>query len=196
MSSRPNAESICAFVALELSRTTQTAVAREITRLEKELPGLSWMDAHRTHITLRFLGWTNRERTAALGPVLAAAAKACPPFEATISGLGTFPPGPDRPRVLWAAVDLPRPAHALQAACEAAAVSMGFPPERRAFRGHITLARWKVPGRMRGRPDLDLGSTHIENLVLFRTEPGRDATLPGVRRQVSAYSKLAVFPLG
>ncbi len=37
---------------------------------------------------------------------------------------------------------------------------------------------------------------HLERLVLFRTEPGKDVTIPGVRREVSAYAKLAVFPLG
>lgn len=184
-------------MALELPGTTQAAVAREIARLEEEIPGLAWMDAHRTHVTLRFLGWTTRERMTALEPLLAAAAKACPPIDATISGLGTFPPaGRDRPRVLWAAVDLPRPALALQAACEAAAVKCGFPSEHRAFQAHVTLGRGKEPTRMRARPDLEVGTTHIDRLVLFRTEPGKDAALPGVRRQVSAYSKLAVFPLG
>lgn len=197
MSSRPATATICAFVALELPKVTQTAVAREIMRLEKEIPGIVWADPHRTHLTLRFLGWTTRERLTALEPPLAVAAKACPPIDAIISGLGTFPPaGPKRPRVLWAGVDLPRSGLALQAACEAAAVKTGFPPERRGFQAHVTLGRWKEPGPMGARPGLELGPTHIEQLVLFRTEPGKDATLPGVRRQVSAYAKLAVFPLG
>jgi RNA 2',3'-cyclic 3'-phosphodiesterase len=197
VSSRPAAATICAFVALELPRVMQTAIAQEIPRLERELPGIVWMDPLRTHLTLRFLGWTTRDRLTALEPHLGAGAQACRPIDATVSSLGTFPPaGPDRPRVLWVGVDLPRSAMTLQAGCDAAAVECGFPPERRAFKAHVTLGRWKEPARPRGLPELDLGRTHMERLVLFRTEPVKDSTAPGVRREVSAYSKLAVFPLG
>ena len=198
MSSRPPAgATICAFVALELPRVMQTAIAAEIPRLERDLPGIRWMDPLRSHLTLRFLGWTTRERVSVLQPHLGAAAKACLPLDATISGLGTFPPhGPDRPRVLWLGVDLPQSGIRLQAACDAAAVACGFPPERRVFRAHVTLGRWKEPTRLRDLPDLELGPTRFERLVLFRTEPGKDFTGPGVRREVSAYSKLGVFPLG
>jgi RNA 2',3'-cyclic 3'-phosphodiesterase len=198
MSSRaPAGATICAFVALELPRVMQVAIGAEIPRLEKELPGIRWMDPLRTHLTLRFLGWTTRERLNALEPHLGAAARACLPMDATISGLGTFPPhGPARPRVLWVGAGIPQSGITLQAACDAAAVACGFPPERRVFRAHVTLGRWKEPSRLRNLPYLALGPTHFEKLVLFRTEPGRDFTAPGVRRDVSAYSKLGVFPLG
>ena len=93
------ATTVCAFVALELPRAVQTAIAREIARLQKEIPGLLWMDPYRTHLTLRFLGWTTRERLDALEPHLAAAAGACLPITAPLSGLGTFPPsGPGHAR--------------------------------------------------------------------------------------------------
>ena len=197
MSSKPASATICAFVALELPRVTQTALAKEIPPLGKALPGILWMDPHRTHITLRFLGWTTRERLAALEPQISAAARECLPMDASIATLGTFPPtGPGRPRVLWVGVDLPQSGTKLQSACEAASVSCGFPPERRAFRAHVTLGRWKEPTRLGALPDLDLGPTRLERLVLFRTEPGKDVPIPGLRREVSAYSKLAVFPLG
>lgn len=197
MSSKPATATICAFVALELPRAMQIAIAEEIPRLEKELPGVLWTDPHRMHITLRFLGWTTRERLTELEPHLAAPAKACLPMDATVSGLGTFPPhGPGRPRVLWVGVDFPQRGKTLQAACEAAAVKCGFPPERRAFQAHVTLGRWKEPARLRALPTANLGRTRLERLVLYRTEPGKDVALPGIRREVSAYAKLATFPLG
>ena len=191
-------ETICAFVALELPKTLQAALAGEIERLEQEIPGVQWIDPRRTHLTLRFLGWTTRERLDGLKPHLADAAADCPPFDAQVSGLGTFPPtAVERARVLWAGITLPRAAKALQAACEAAAVECGFPPERRAFQPHVTLGRFKTPARLRSLSGLDLGSTRLQTLVLFRTEPGKgEAAAPGVRRAVTAYSKLATFPLG
>jgi 2'-5' RNA ligase len=193
MSSKPAAATICAFVALEMPRVMQLKIAEEIQRVEKELPGILWMDPHRTHLTLRFLGWTTRERLSVLDPLLDPPARAHLPIDAAVSRLGTFPPAGGRPRVLWVGVDLPQSGLALQAACDAAAVKCGFPPERRAFRAHVTLGRWKEPARLGALPDLDLGRARFERLVLFRTEPGKD--IPGTRREVSAYSKLAVFPL-
>ncbi len=67
-------------------------------------------------------------------------------MDARVSHLGTFPPAGGRPRVLWVGVDLPQSGIALQAACDAAAVKCGFPPERRIFRPHVTLGRWKDTG--------------------------------------------------
>lgn len=198
MSSRIATGTICAFVALELPKTMQAALATEIARLETEIPGVQWVEPRRMHLTLRFLGWTTRERLNALEPHLAAAARACPPLQATVSGLGTFPPSAtESARVLWAGIDIPRSGMTLQAACESAAIECGFPPERRVFKPHLTLGRWKEPARPRKLPDLELGATRLEHLTLFRTEPTKGETaIPGVRRAVSAYSKLTTFPLG
>lgn len=196
MSAIPSAVSICAFVALELPTSLQAAFSKAITRLEKAIPGVQWTDPRRMHLTLRFLGWTTQNRLNALEPHLGVAARACPGIEARVAGLGTFPAS-SRPHVLWAGVDLPRPGVALQAACEAAALECGFPPERRAFQAHLTLGRWKEPARRPTLPPFDLGATRLERLVLYRSDPTkREVALPGVRRAVAAYSQLAAFPLG
>ena len=191
-------DTICAFVALELPKELQSAFAEEIERLEKAIPGIAWMNPRRMHLTLRFLGWTTRERLSCLDPYLKAAAKACPPIDATVSGLGTFPPTEEeKARVLWAGIAVPRAAKTLQAACERAAVECGFPPERRAFAPHLTIGRFTMPSRIRSLPKLDLGATRLDTLVLYRTEPTRgEAAVPGVRRPVTAYAKISTFPLG
>jgi RNA 2',3'-cyclic 3'-phosphodiesterase len=196
MTTKAAGSTICAFVALELSKALRAAFADEIARLEKTIAGVQWMEPRRMHLTLRFLGWTTRERLNTMEAHLARAAKACPPIDATVSVLGTFPPS-GRPRVLWAGIDLPKSGAILQAACEAAALESGFPPERRAFRAHLTLGRWSEPARRPLLPDLALGATRMERLVLYRTEPVKsEASIPGVRRAVSVYSQLAAFPLG
>lgn len=196
MTGKAESSTLCAFVALDLPTGLQRALTAVIARLEKTIPGVQWMDPRRMHLTLRFLGWTTRDRLSALESHLVTAARACPPVEATVAGLGTFPPS-GRARVLWVGMALPRPCTALQAACETAALQCGFPPERRAFQAHLTLGRWKEPARRSALPDLDLGATCLERMVLYRSEPGKgEAASPGVRRTVSLYSPLAVFPLG
>jgi 2'-5' RNA ligase len=198
LSSRPVATTLCAFVALELAKPLQLAIADEIGRLDKAIPAVTWTEPRRMHVTLRFLGWTTRDRLSALEPYLAAAAAECLPLAAKVSGLGTFPPsGAERARVLWAGVTLPRSGRKLQAACEAAALECGFPPERRVFQAHVTLGRWKEGARLRSLPDFDVGATQFDNLVIFRSEPTKgEVQAPGVRRALSAYARLAVFPLG
>src|SRR5262249_52995767 len=122
----------------------------------------------------------------ALAPRLATAARACPPFEATVSGVSTFPER-GAPRVLWLGIELPPSVHELQRACERAARASGFEAEERPFAPHLTLGRFRerVP-----RPQLapvELGRTRIETLVLFRSE---------LRPGGAVYSPLLRFALG
>ena len=198
MTSGTDVATICAFVALELPKEVQAAFTREIGRLEKEIPGVHWTDPRKLHLTLRFLGWTVRARLSCLEPHLAAATKACPPIEATISGLGTFPPtNEETKRILWAGISIPPSVFRLQAACEAAALECGYPPERRAFHPHLTIGRFKDPAPLGTLPNLDLGAARLENLVIYRTEPLKgEVAIAGVRRPVTAYSKLVTVPLG
>jgi 2'-5' RNA ligase len=104
-----------------------------------------------------------------------------------LRGVGTFPER-GQPRVLWVGLEMPPEALALQEACERIALGAGFPPERRAFKPHLTLGRWKDGGR---RPVLpaaaDLGGGAVDRLVLFRSE---------LKPSGAVYTPLDTFPLG
>jgi 2'-5' RNA ligase len=182
----PREKAIRAFVALPLPDTLRRAVAETIRRLNSSLPGLRFVRDEGVHVTLRFLGWTRADTIAALEAPLRAAAAACPPLDLVVRGLGTFPER-GRPRVLWLGLEVPRAAVALQAACERAAVAAGFEPETRAFHPHLTLGRWGDRARRPPLPDVDLGSAHVGELVLYRSE---------LRPSGSVYTPLTVFPLG
>src|SRR5262249_35443475 len=70
---------------------------------------------------------------------------ATPPLALACGGLGVFP-GPARPRVVWAGItDGLRGLGLLAAALEGAMEPLGFQPERRPFRGHVTLGRVRSP---------------------------------------------------
>src|SRR4029450_5017653 len=113
---------------------------------------------------LVLLGASTQAAVWRLAPRLAAAADACPPFEARVAGLGIFPER-RAPRVLWLGGGLPPGVHAvargweragrvteLQGACERAAREGGLEAEERPFAPHLTLGRFRerVP-----RPKLD-----------------------------------------
>jgi len=182
----PREKAIRAFVALPLPDRLRRAVAEAIQRLTPTLPGVRFVRGEGAHVTLRFLGWTRADTIAALEAPLRAAAAACPPLDVAVRGLGTFPER-GRPRVLWLGLEVPPAAAALQAACERAAVAAGFEPEARAFHPHLTLGRWGDGARRPPLPDVDLGSAHVAELVLYRSE---------LRPSGSVYTPLAVFPLG
>lgn len=177
---------IRAFIALELPAALRAALADTIARLREGVPAIRWVDPTHTHLTTRFLGWTTRERLSTLEPQLAAAAAACPAMIARVGGLGLFPPS-GRARVLWIGVGLPEEGMRLQAECESAAVACGFPPERRTWRPHLTLGRWRDPARRPALPAIDLGPTLLGRLVLFRSQ---------LKRSGAEYTPLSVFPLG
>ena len=121
------------FTAVELPED----VCEELYRLHLPLPGARWVKPDAYHLTLRFAGDIDgvvaREFVANLANVETDA------FELTISALGAF--GGDDPHTIWAGVE-PSPAlEALARAHEKAARAAGLPPEKRAYKPHVTLAR-------------------------------------------------------
>jgi 2'-5' RNA ligase len=176
-----------AFVALELGAEGREAIGALITSLRPRLSGARWVRPEGVHLTLRFLGDTSPERIATLRPLLSAAASGAELGEARLAGLGTFPGTGKPPRVLWLGIQLPPPTLSLQAECERAAVAVGFPPEERPFRGHLTLARFRERVLRPALPPVDLGVIRLRTLALIRSE---------LRPGGAVYTPVARFPLG
>jgi len=72
-------------------------------------------------------------------------------------------------------------------ACERAAREVGFEPESRPFRPHLTLGRWRDRCPRPALPVAELGPARLESLALFRSE-----TAPAG----AVYTPLARFRLG
>ncbi|HWN43631.1 MAG TPA: RNA 2',3'-cyclic phosphodiesterase [Thermoanaerobaculia bacterium] len=129
------------FVALEVPEPVRREVARRMAGLRERLPRARWVDPENIHLTLLFLGETPADKVSALSEKLREAFAKHPPLAVRLSGGGTFPP--KRPaRVAWIGMDAPEELAAVQADAVAAAVeAVGFEPEERPFRPHVTLAR-------------------------------------------------------
>jgi 2'-5' RNA ligase len=184
--SRAGSARLRAFVALEIDAALRGRLEETTARLRRELAGVRWVSASSLHLTLRFLGWTSAEALVPLPEALFRAAAGCPPATVATSGLGLFPER-GAPRVLWVGLALPESFLRLQAECERAAVEAGFAPEPREFRAHLTLGRWKDHARRPSLPAIDLGSTRLDHVTLFRSD---------LRPAGAIYTPLAVFPLG
>jgi 2'-5' RNA ligase len=132
------------------------------------------------HLTLRFLGPTPAAEVDAVRTVVAEAARAATPFEVVITGSGAFPSGM-KPRTLWLGItDGRAQLEAVAADVSSKLELLGWPPEERPFRGHLTLGR--SDGRVDGRAVAQLLDEHAaafrtsfraDRLVLFESVTGR-----------------------
>jgi RNA 2',3'-cyclic 3'-phosphodiesterase len=179
-------EKIRAFVAFELAPELRAALDALMGELRPQVSGARWVAAAGIHLTLRFLGWTDAPTLQRLEPRLRAATAKCPAGEARVEGLGLFPER-GAPRVLWAGIEVPAPILDLQRVCEELAIAERFEPEGRAFKPHLTLARFNDRAPRPRLPAFTFGSTPLRELVLFRSE-----LKPGG----AVYTSLASFPLG
>jgi 2'-5' RNA ligase len=115
-----------------------------VNDLRALLPQAKWVRASNLHVTLKFLGETDRAR---LPQVEAGLAAIRSPEAATMNfrGLGFFP-DERHPRVFWAGMEASPNVASLAADIDQAMHRLGFPLEARAFSAHLTLARFSPPG--------------------------------------------------
>lgn len=140
---------IRAFIALTLPADVKAELGRVSLELAGDVPrgAVRWVQPEQMHLTLRFLGDTPVERLPDIQKAMDAAAGQHALFELMLGRLGCFP-NPKRPRVIWVGLgaDGGRDSHeilALRAALDAGLMPLGWPPEDKPFRAHLTLGRVK-----------------------------------------------------
>ncbi|HEY6569397.1 MAG TPA: RNA 2',3'-cyclic phosphodiesterase [Candidatus Limnocylindrales bacterium] len=103
--------------------------------------GARWVGLDGLHVTLRFLGATAPALIPGLEEATRTAAGDHSPFDITLAGAGAFPEG-RRPRALWIGIE--RGAEELAALVgdlQDPLAALGWPPDGRPFRPHLTVAR-------------------------------------------------------
>jgi len=136
------------FIAIPLPAECREVLDRMQQALRAHRAGVRWVAVTSIHLTLKFLGEVEAERIRALSVSLRDCAAAERRFDLRLHGLGCFP-NTRNPRVLWCGIDGQTDnLLCLQRAVETACTKLGFVPEERGFRPHLTL------GRIQGRPNL------------------------------------------
>jgi len=171
------ADTIRAFVALNLPADIVAYAAGLQAALKTNGLRLRWVKPQNLHLTLKFLGDIPAADAAVVGSALLRASKGTLPLALTVQGMGVFP-GISRPRVLW--IGLGGQVEALQkiySRIEDELAGLGFARENRGFKAHLTLARFKAGGTP---PDLrkvfeDLGNYApkpfaAKHLVLYKSD--------------------------
>jgi 2'-5' RNA ligase len=184
------------FVACEVPDDVKEALGETITSLRKKSgPAVRWIKPEGIHVTLKFLGEVPVKKLPAVKLAIQEAVVGHSPFELEFSNIGTFG-GREGLRIMWVGIagDVLR-LEALVRAVNAALAVVGFEPERRPYRPHLTLGRVRdeIGTRQRAEIEVAVGKTDVPG-VNWRTSQVslmRSRLGPGG----ASYEVLATFPL-
>lgn len=146
---------------------------------------------HSLHVTLKFLGETDRDLVPEIVDRISDVASGMREFHWQVRGLGAFP-GIERPAIVWAGLEPAASCSSLAQALEDALESLGIEPEQRPYRAHLTLARVK------GRPPRELSNwirSHQGTLFAAGKATSIELIQSELRREGPRYRTIASVPL-
>ena len=134
-------EKIRSFIAIELPEDLKTELGRLQAKLKVDKPRIKWVSPDSIHLTLKFLGDVDPASIDKITQAMTEAVKGIPPFDLHVHQLGVFP-NPQRVQIVWIGLDgEPDILNKLFYSLEEKMDKLGFPPEKRGFTPHLTLAR-------------------------------------------------------
>ena len=129
------------FIGITPTGEALAHAAGAVDRISSTTPDMRWVSRERWHVTLAFLGEVDSDRVPALIARLDAVAGSHGPLQGLrLAGAGTFR------GVLWLGVkptERHSPADRLARAVQREMRAVGIHVERRPWRAHLTLARWR-----------------------------------------------------
>jgi len=185
---------IRSFLAFSLPPEIRDVVGRVLGDLSGASRDVKWVRPGSLHLTVVFLGDVDEASISSVKRAAADVCRAFAPFRLRVSGTGFFP-NPRRPRVIWLGLDGDvEPMGRFRDALQEALAPLGFAPERRPFRPHLTMGRFRKGGFPDDRLNEALESHRNETspecvlpeLVLFRSD---------LRPTGAVYTVLERFPL-
>lgn len=135
-------EKVRSFIAIELPEEVRAGLSSAVDSLRPaQHPYVKWVRVDSIHLTLIFLGNIDRGQVGPITEAIAAAARGMSPFRLELGRLGVFP-NLRRPQVIWVGVvgEVEKLA-ALKQGIDSALLPLGFTPESRSFKPHLTLGR-------------------------------------------------------
>jgi len=163
------------FIAIPLPASAQAEVAAILRRLRAREWPVRWIGDQGIHLTVKFFGETTTDRLDAIVEMLNFAVEGLHPLTMSLSGAGVFP-SVRQPRVIHLTIDADPALELLQDRIERGGERLGFPPEGRPFRPHITLGRVREGHRLPEGWQADLeripaGEAFLaDRVVLFESE--------------------------
>ena len=169
---------IRSFLAFELPADIKKVITA-VSRRGRELPlDMRWVKRDNIHLTVVFMGNVPEEKIQPIGESVKKVCTGTDPFDVSSGGLGFF--GNRRhPRVLWMGLNGDvRPMGRFRDAIQKSLKPFGIKTERRTFRPHLTLGRFKKGARpwphldhmISEYADLKSQTCSLRELVLFKSD--------------------------
>ena len=166
---------IRAFIGVTIDPSVAGKISETQAKIERKLSGIRWVGQDKLHFTLKFLGPIAEAKGEPITEALEEALTPFSRFSILARGMGVFP-DIRKPRVLWVGLEGPK-LKSLALEIEAALEAIGFSREKREFKPHLTIGRWKSFG---GRPeplrseleswkDYEFGKSWVEKIVFFQS---------------------------
>jgi 2'-5' RNA ligase len=131
------------FIAWPLSHEVEQELGRIGFLLKQKGGRLSWVAPKNIHLTARFLGDTDEKLVGSLKELIDRVAKESHTTTLTIDKLGAFP-DMKQPRVIWAGLGGDTsPLQTTADLIERGVDELGFAPDSKKFKPHLTLGRVK-----------------------------------------------------
>jgi RNA 2',3'-cyclic 3'-phosphodiesterase len=185
---------IRSFLAFELPPEIKDQVRRISEELKKSKLDVRWVKPENIHLTIVFLGDVHEGDVSAIGREVEKVCSGFHPFDFRLKGLGVFPDR-RRPRIFWVGFDgeLERVASFKDTLCERL-ISFNIKEEKRQFKPHLTLGRFRNPGRADAKLDEILAkhegfsspAFNVKELILFKSD---------LKPQGPIYAKLEAWEL-
>lgn len=185
---------IRSFLAFELPQDLKTTVTRVSEEIRKSSLDVRWVRPEFIHLTVIFMGGVQSEQISSMGDSIGAVCANHASFSIFLKPMGCFP-NSRNPRVIWLGIDgdLDRMS-GFRDDLQRVLSPFGIKEEERAFRPHLTLGRFKKPGKRQSEleqmiarySDLSSPICTLEELVFFRSD-----LKPGG----AVYTKMLSWPL-
>jgi len=179
LSTRNKMEIIRAFIAIDLP----TQILEQIQQLQEFLLPITnslirWTKPENIHLTLKFLGEFEKQKLNEVQNVIREIATTEVSFTLFIKGYGVFP-NLEQPRIVWVGIDECVPLKTLVRRLEENLRPLGFKPENRPYKPHLTIGRVKQDYSLQKNLKLTgilctaktiTGSFSVEEIALYRSD--------------------------
>jgi RNA 2',3'-cyclic 3'-phosphodiesterase len=169
---------IRSFLAFELPSQIREVLIDLFGKAKKTSLDVRWVRPEGIHLTVIFMGDVREEDIPAMAEFIGTVCSGYGPFTVALQGMGCFP-NSRNPRVLWLGVEgsLERMSR-FQNELQRGLAPFGIREEKRDFRPHLTLGRFKRPLKTAGGLEKLLAEHRgltspvcsLNELILFRSD--------------------------
>jgi 2'-5' RNA ligase len=185
---------IRSFLAFELPLEIKNVVARVSEELRQSTLNARWVKVDNIHLTVVFMGNIETEDIPAIAGGVKEVCQAFGAFDLSLKGIGCFP-NRRNPRVLWLGLDGDlEPMSEFRDALQGHLADFGIKEEKRKFKPHLTLGRFRKPKKTDSKEnqllskyeDISSSVCSLKELILFKSN---------LKPTGAVYTKVEAWPL-